>query len=209
MGGEVPKQFLPLGRDGKPVLVHTVERFLAAMPEGLPVVVVIPEMEMNVWQLIARKWNVWEKVKTYAGGHTRYESVRNGLAAIVCDVVAIHDGVRPLVSAGLIERTFVAAEKYGSAIPCLHPVDSFRVDNGHGGTEVCDRASLLVVQTPQVFGCEAIRKAYENQYDTRFTDDAGVYEANGGHIHICEGERQNIKITSPVDMAIANTLIEI
>ncbi len=208
MGGGVSKQFLPLGPEGKPVLVHTVERFLAALPERSPVVVVVPAGDMERWREIAQRWGVWEKAGTCAGGRTRYESVRNGLAAIACDVVAIHDGVRPLVSAGLIERAFAAAGMYGSAIPCVRPVDSFRADDGYGGTVVRDRDILWAVQTPQVFGFEAIRGAYENPFDARFTDDAGIFEAHGGHIHICEGERQNIKITSPVDMVIANALID-
>ncbi len=94
------------------------------------------------------------------------------------------------------------------SIPCVRPVDSFRADDRHGGTVVCDRESLLAVQTPQVFRYEAIGKAYENPCDGRFTDDAGVFEANGGRIYVCEGDRQNIKITSPVDMVVANALID-
>lgn len=207
MGGQMPKQFLPLGPEGKPVLVYTVERFLAALPEGSPIIVVVPEDEMERWRQIAQQWDVWEKVNTCAGGETRYESVRNGLTAIACNVVAIHDGVRPLVSVELIERAFATAEQHGSAIPCIRPVDSFRVDDGHGGTVVCNRDGLWAVQTPQVFRYEAIMAAYENPADGRFTDDAGVYEAYGGHIYMCEGERQNIKITTPTDIAIANALL--
>ena len=208
MGGEVPKQFLPLGRAGKPVLVHTVERFLAALPERLPIVVVIPSEQVKCWQEIAQKWGIWEKITTCEGGRTRYESVRNGLTAIACDVVAIHDGVRPLVSSELIKRTFAEAEKHGSAIPCIRPVDSFRMEDGQGGAVICDRARLLAVQTPQVFNFEAIWKAYENpSLSQQFTDDASVYEAHGGHVHICDGERQNIKITTPLDLAVAEAFL--
>lgn len=207
MGSEVPKQFLPLGGDGKPVLVLSVERFLKALPEGSPVVVVVAREETERWRRIARQWGVWDNVKTCAGGPTRFESVRNGLAAIVCDTVAIHDGVRPLVSAGLIERTFAVAEKHGSAVPCVRPVDSFRAYDGHGGTTVCDRGALMAVQTPQVFAHAEISKAYENADGARFTDDAGVFEADGGHIHVCEGERRNIKVTDPLDIVIANALL--
>lgn len=207
MGGEVPKQFLPLGAEGKPVLVHTVERFVAALPSGAPVVVVLPAAEIERWRGIAREWNIPQHIGVGEGGETRFESVKNGLQSIACDVVAIHDGVRPLVSTELINRMFECAETNGSAIPYVRPVDSFRTGCGDGGTEVCDRSRLMAVQTPQTFRYGAIRQAYETVYDPRFTDDASVFEAAGGKVCMCEGERQNIKVTTPLDLTVADALI--
>lgn len=200
MGGEVPKQFLPLG--SKPVIVHTVERFIAALPENAPVVVVVAKDELGRWREIAELYGLWQRVVTCTGGQTRAESVKNGLQAIDCRTVAIHDAVRPLAGAGLIERAFAEAEAHRSAIPYVTPVDSFRTEDG-----AVDRDSLMAVQTPQVFRCENLKKAYENLRHLRFTDDAGVWEAAGHRVHMCEGERQNIKITTQADLVVAQALI--
>lgn len=209
MASGTPKQFLPLGAEGKPVLVHTVERFIDALPAGSPIVVVIAESELERWQHVARQWGVWERIGMCEGGRTRFESVKKGLQLIECHTVAIHDGVRPLVSAELINRAFELAERNGAAIPYVRPVDSFRSEDGRGGTAMCDRDSLVAIQTPQVFGYCSIRKAYDKPYDPRYTDDASVW---GGellpYMHMCEGERQNIKVTTPLDMVVAAALLE-
>ena len=208
MGGGIPKQFLPLGAAGKPVIVHTVERFLAAMPEGSPVVVVMAAGEMERWEAIAREWGVWDRVSTCEGGQMRFESVKNGLQAIECHMVAIHDAVRPLVSRALIGRVFGKAEKDDVAVPCVRPVDSFRTEDDMGHTHPCDRSALMAVQTPQAFSFNTIRKAYQMPCDPRFTDDASVWEAFGRRVHICEGELQNIKITTQADMIVAGAFID-
>lgn len=210
MGTELPKQFLPLSAEGKPIIVHTIERFLSFLPEGSPIVAVVPHAQMNYFREIAIKYGVGERVRVCAGGDTRFGSVRNGLREIECEIVAIHDGVRPLVSRELIARTYDEAEKYGSAIPFVRPVDSFRVDCGDEPTRPFDRDLLLAIQTPQAFTYGAIRAAYEKPNGDRcFTDDAGVYEAAGFRLHLCEGERHNIKITTPFDIEIANAAIRI
>lgn len=217
MGGDTPKQFLPLGsgEGSKPVIVHTVERFLTALPQGSPIVVVIAESEAERWRQIAQQHGLWERVRTCTGGATRAESVRHGLAQFTecdaeCDVVAIHDAVRPLVSAVFIGRLFEAAEAHGSAVPYVRPVDSMRLDG-----EACDRSRLMAVQTPQIFSYDAIMHAYsmlatdDAATPAELTDDASIVEhALDVRIHLCEGEHQNIKITTPLDLVIANALIE-
>jgi 2-C-methyl-D-erythritol 4-phosphate cytidylyltransferase len=205
MGGNTPKQFLPLA--GKPVLVHTVERFLAAVPDA-SVVVVLPEPELERWSAIATEYGLAERVSVCAGGDQRFHSVKNGLQMTdESQLIAVHDGVRPLVSAELIEKAFAVAEAHGSAIPVIVPTDSFRMINANGVTESVSRTSLRAVQTPQVFDGELIHGAYQIEFDPRFTDDASVVEMAGNEVTLCEGELTNIKITSPADMAVAEVII--
>lgn len=203
MGADVPKQFLPLA--GKPVLVHTVERFRQALPQAR-IVVVLPRQEWGRWESIVQAWGLAGTHTVCAGGATRFESVKNGLEAIVpCRLVAVHDGVRPLVSDKLIHTAVACARQHGTAVPAVEPVDSYR-ELVPGGSCPCDRNRLRAVQTPQVFRYELLRAAYDRPYSSRFTDDASVVEDAGTPVVLCSGERDNLKITTPGDLIVAEAL---
>lgn len=218
MGSALPKQFLPLGAGGKPVLVHTLERFLAAVPPA-PIVIALPRQEFDRWNEICSRYGLTDTHRVCAGGETRFASVRNALAELgKCSIVAVHDGVRPLVSVQLISRLFACAEKNGSAIPVIFPVDSFREmtqdacppagsDPLQIPTRTVNRGRLLAVQTPQVFDYRLLERAYQTPYDERFTDDASVVEFSGVPLNFCMGERENIKITTPADIIVAEALL--
>ncbi len=221
MGSSIPKQFLPLA--GRPVLVRTVERFRAALPEAM-IIVVLPETEMERWQVLTQKYHL-SNCYTCVGGLSRFHSVRNALnllregipqtattdreaagALAQDDLVAIHDGVRPLVSEELILRTIATANQQGTAVPVIEPVDSFRLltDNQ---SQPFDRTRLRAVQTPQVFRYGMLASAYERPFDPAFTDDASVVEHAGYPVILCSGERNNLKLTTPSDLMIAEALI--
>ncbi len=205
VGADRPKQFLKIA--GKEILLHSVERFLSA--EGVDrIVVVLPQAWIEEWREICIRHGVDGSHQICAGGATRIESVRNGLRAIgECDVVAVHDGVRPLVSHAMIERGFAVAEEYGSAIPVVEVVDTIRSLSADGGSEVVDRSKLRAVQTPQVFEGELLRAAYASCRSERYTDDGSVVEryllSRGGGLAFYDGERTNIKITYPEDIDLA------
>lgn len=204
MGGTLPKQFMMLGNN--PILVQTINRVREALPVA-EIVVVLPEEHIALWHNLAARFDVAVH-KVVAGGKERFHSVKAGLGALSEEVryVAVHDGVRPMVSKKLIIRLILEAEKYVAVVPAVAPVDSCRVVRGDT-SQVIDRAALRLVQTPQVFQAEALRRAYEQEFSTVFTDDASVVEAAGYDIHLCEGERHNIKITTPEDICIAEALI--
>lgn len=204
MGSEIPKQFLMIR--GKEVLVRTLEKFLAALA-GVEIMLVLPKEHFSLWEGIAAKHGLLGTHRVCAGGENRFMSVKNGLAALgPCDVIAVHDGVRPLLSEGMIKRCVDTAVAEGSAIPVVEPADSYRMLSG-GYPEVVDRAALRAVQTPQVFRSEIIREAYDTEYSPRFTDDASVIEHSGARLTFCEGEHRNIKITRPEDMLFAEAVI--
>ena len=205
MQARQPKQFLPIG--GRPILMHTVERFAEAL-EGCRIVVVLPKTHITHWQSLCKEYGFDRTHTLCEGGQTRFESVRRGLAHIGdAELVAVHDGVRPLVSGDMIRRTVEDARTFGAAIPVVPPVDSLRELDGTA-SRIVDRSRFRIVQTPQTFRASVIREAYERPYDERFTDDASVVEACGHEIHLCEGAYSNIKITTPVDMAIAEALLK-
>lgn len=205
MGSSIPKQFLFLGN--RPVLAHTIDAFARALPRAA-LVVVLPEEHIAYWRDLSARFDV-ARHRVVAGGRERFDSVRNGLGALPSEteLIAVQDGVRPLVSRELIGRMFEAAERYGAAIPVVAPVDSFRRVEGEGSA-IVDRSTLRIVQTPQVFRGELLRDAYRVDYRPEFTDDASVVEASGCPIHLCEGERANLKITTREDLALAAALIE-
>ena len=203
MGSGIPKQFLPLC--GKEVLVWCLEKFLQALPES-PIVVVLPQHEMARWQEICEKYGLLGTHVCCAGGRNRFGSVRNGLGVLgACDFIAVQDGVRPLLSRELIFRCIGTAYKFGTAIPVIEPVDSFRIIQG-SRMEIIDRSMLRAVQTPQVFAADLLRKAYEVDYSPAFTDDGSVVERYGVELSYCQGEYGNIKITTPSDMVFAEAL---
>ena len=206
MGSEIPKQFLPLA--GQPVLVRTLERFQATLPEA-DIVVVLPAGEMARWEAICREYALEGTHHICPGGRNRFLSVKAGLAMVPnAEEILVQDGVRPLVSGTLIHRILETMRRTGTAIPVVEPVDSFRRVNAEGKSEVLDRASLRAVQTPQGFRGELLRRAYEQPWCAAFTDDATVVEHTGVEITLCEGERSNIKITEPFDLKIAEAWLE-
>ncbi len=205
MGASVPKQFLKIGYVY--ILEQTLRAFIGLAKE---IVVVLPADQHERWAAIVAERGLQGTHTVCNGGASRFESVRNGLAALGdgCDLVAIHDGVRPLVSRQMILRGVETAQKKGSAIPIVPPVDSFRIESG-GGLEVIDRNLLRAIQTPQIFATKLLADAYDTTPSERFTDDATVVERLGVKLGYYEGERSNIKITTPEDLAIAEALMRL
>lgn len=205
-GSEVPKQFLPL--EGKAVLMRTIEKFDQA---GAAIVVVLPAEHQEMWMAMCKESNFPVTHTVATGGKTRFESVKNGIAAIenLCasDLVAVHDGVRPLASVELINRCYDTAKQSGSAIPVVNPSDSIRQVLDDGTSRQLLRSSLRAVQTPQTFKAELLQGAYDVEESPLFTDDASVVESAGHQVTLVEGEVTNIKITTPIDMIIASQII--
>lgn len=206
MGGAMPKQFMIL--DGMPIVARTINTFAEALP-GSDIVVVLPEEHIAMWQNLAARFDVAEH-RCVAGGKERFHSVKAGIEALAAEVeqIAVHDGVRALVSKQLIIRAVLAAEEHCAVIPVTTVVDSYREVMANGSTAIIDRSKLRIVQTPQIFSAETLRKAYEQPFDERFTDDASVVEAMGVTITTVEGEARNIKITTPNDLAYAEWLVK-
>ena len=204
MGADIPKQFLELA--GRPVLMHTIDRF-RVFDRSIRIITVIPEDQFKTWETLVKKYSFSTTHIVGKGGLSRFMSVKNGLEFVEKPgLVAIHDGVRPLVSIATISRCFEAAEKYGNAIPVISNTNSLRVLTEQGSTPV-SRQHIMLVQTPQVFKTELIKEAYSQDYCNDFTDDATVLEKTGALIHLVEGNRENIKITNPEDLLIASALM--
>ncbi|MFW6043961.1 MAG: 2-C-methyl-D-erythritol 4-phosphate cytidylyltransferase, partial [Marinilabiliaceae bacterium] len=203
MGNDVPKQFLEIG--SRPVLMLTIDRFVR-YSASLQIILVLPEDQIPVWQQLCQTHNFQVKHIVVSGGETRYGSVKNGLNQVGDEgLVAIHDGVRPFVSPETIDRCFEVAQKHGAAVPVMEFVETIRKVGGQS-SEVVPRDDYRLVQTPQVFRVSLIKDAYDRYDASSFTDDASVAEAAGYEITLVEGNRENIKITSPFDMLIANAL---
>jgi 2-C-methyl-D-erythritol 4-phosphate cytidylyltransferase len=205
MGSGVPKQFLELA--GRPVLMHTLERFYR-FDKGIKIILVLPGDQFDYWSELTEKYAFRIPHQLVKGGEHRFFSVKNGLEVIGEDcLIAIHDGVRPLVSADTLRRCFDTAEKFGNAVPVVSPADSLRVVKGERNMPV-RREQFRLVQTPQVFLSDKIKNAYQADYSSDFTDDSTVLELTGEEIHLVEGNRENIKITNPEDLAVAASLIQ-
>lgn len=204
MGGALPKQFMML--DNEPILARSINRMHEALPAA-EIVVVLPEEHVELWKNIAARFDV-ARHKIAIGGKERFHSVKNGLAVLSDEVaiVGIHDAVRPLASKKLIIKLFLEAENNTAVIPVVAPIDSYRIVDGDN-SRIIDRSALRMIQTPQLFQAEALRKAYEQPFSSTFTDDASVMEAAGHKVTLVEGERENIKITTPSDMLIAEAII--
>jgi 2-C-methyl-D-erythritol 4-phosphate cytidylyltransferase len=204
MGGSLPKQFMMLGNS--PILVRTINRVREALPAA-EIVVVLPEEHIALWKNLSARFEVAPH-RVVAGGKERFHSVKAGIAALSDEVkyIAIHDGVRPLLSKKLIIRLLLEAEKQLAVIPVVTPAESCRIVEGDA-SHIINRDTVRLVQTPQVFSADLIRQAYEQPFTAAFTDDASVVEAAGGTIFLCEGERQNIKITTPDDITFAEAVI--
>jgi 2-C-methyl-D-erythritol 4-phosphate cytidylyltransferase len=204
MGMETPKQFLELA--GRPVLMHTIELF-RKFSDTIEIITVLPENQLRFWTDLQKKYSFDIPHTLVRGGSKRFLSVKNGLEFVnPPGLVAIHDGVRPLVRIETIRRCFEVAEKYGNAIPVISPSDSLRCEDEKGNLPV-DRTRIKQVQTPQVFDVAKIKKAYLQGFDPSFTDDAMVLEKTGEKIRLVDGNRENIKITNPEDLFIAQTLL--
>jgi 2-C-methyl-D-erythritol 4-phosphate cytidylyltransferase len=204
MGMDTPKQFLELA--GRPVLMHTIERF-REFNESIEIITVLPENQLRFWTELQKKYSFDVPHTLVKGGSKRFISVRHGLEFVNAPgLVAIHDGVRPLVRIETIQRCFETAEKYGNAIPVVSPADSLRFEDEESSVPV-NRMKVKQVQTPQVFDAAKIKQAYLQDFDPSFTDDATVLEKTGEKIHLVDGNRENIKITNPEDLFIAQTLL--
>lgn len=213
MGAEVPKQFIELG--GKAILQRTIEVFLEACP-GISVITVLPEDHMEYWRNYCLERNFICPQILVKGGITRFHSVRNALEKIPEGaVVAVHDGVRPLLTSGMVSRMFEEAENTPALIPVVPCVDTMRVLHRNGdmletvpGATV-DRSVLFGVQTPQIFHSEILKAAYSLPYETSFTDDASVVEKYGKNLSYTMGERFNIKMTTKDDLLFARAIMSI
>jgi 2-C-methyl-D-erythritol 4-phosphate cytidylyltransferase len=204
MGTLVPKQFLLL--HGKPVLWYTLDVFLGAY-EDLDIILAVPEEHMETARTMIYATAAPERIRMVAGGATRWHSVRNGLQLIREDaVIFVHDGVRCLLSTRLIHNCYEQALRLGSAVPVVDCKDSVRVMTGEGSTAI-DRSRVKLVQTPQTFLSSVLLPAYSKEYRESFTDEASVVEAYGGKVFLLDGETRNIKITTPIDLAIAEKLL--
>ncbi len=213
MGADLPKQFIELG--GKAILQMTIEVFLKACPD-VSVITVLPEAHMSYWRAYCLERNFTCPQILVKGGITRFHSVRNALEKVPAGaVVAVHDGVRPLVSEGLVADMFRQAKEKQALIPVMPCVDTIKVLEKQGDTLVAkpgisvDRSVLYGAQTPQIFHSEILKDAYSQAYDTSFTDDASVVEKQGKNLSYVMGERFNIKITTQDDLILARAILSL
>ncbi len=204
MGGELPKQFQLL--KGKPVLWYTLKAFTDAY-EDIQIILVLPENHLEPGQQIVKEFP-GHRIRITTGGQTRFHSVRNGLRLVDAHaIVFVHDGVRCLVSPQLIRRCAGAALENTNAIPSIAATETIRLETA-SGNEAVDRNRVRIIQTPQTFFSDVIKQAYEQAYDPSFTDEASVVEQTGVKINLIEGEVTNIKITRPIDLVIAEKILE-
>ena len=205
MGGNIPKQFLLLS--GKPLIMHTLEAFYGADPKT-DLIVVLPESQRSYWDDLCKQFAFEIKHRVVNGGNTRYESVKNGLALLNdTGLVAVHDGVRPFISVDLIERCYKTAAQFGAAVPVTELTESIRrLSDGTSFSE--RRETFRLVQTPQTFQLNVLKNAYQFPYRESFTDDASVVEAAGFKIELVIGCRENIKITTQLDLMQAEQIIK-
>lgn len=208
MGGDIPKQFLPIA--GKPVLMRTMERFREYSTD-LQIILVLPESQQDYWHSLCREYSFDLDYQIANGGETRFHSVQNGLNLIPADmqgVVGVHDGVRPFVSVEVIAKCFATARDKKAVIPVMPVVETLRHVNDDGsGTNVL-RSDYRLVQTPQTFDIQLLKSANRQPYSESFTDDASVVEGIGQIVTMVEGNRENIKITTPFDLAVAEMLVK-
>jgi len=206
MGSDIPKQFLPIG--GRPVLMRTLERFREYSAD-LQIILVLPEAQQDYWQDICQKYDFQVAYQLANGGQTRFHSVQNGLALVPDDaegVVGVHDGVRPFPSVEVIRNCYETARTAKAVIPVIPVVETVRHLEGEGSVTV-PRGDYRLVQTPQTFDIQLLKAANRQPYNDGFTDDASVVESYGHAITLVEGNRENIKITTPYDIIVAEAII--
>ena len=218
MGGDVPKQFLPIG--GRPVLMHTLQRF-RDYSEELQIILVLPREQQEYWKELCKEYGFTVEHRVADGGATRFHSVQNGLALIPDDaqgVVGVHDGVRPFVSLDVIARCYDTARQTGTAIPVVPVVETLRhIDNEDQASRTVSRADYRLVQTPQTFDIQLLKAANSHALSVSgdsvaaiaslFTDDASVVETYGRAVTLVDGNRENIKITTPFDLKVAEAML--
>ena len=206
MGSDIPKQFLPIG--GKPVLMRTLERF-RTYSDDLQIILVLPEAQQDYWRQLCEEYHFDVQYQLANGGQTRFHSVQNGLALVPDNaegVVGVHDGVRPFPSIEVIRNCYETAREKKAVIPVIPVVETVRHLENEGSVTV-PRSDYRLVQTPQTFDIQLLKAANHQPYNDGFTDDASVVESYGHAITLVEGNRENIKITTPYDMKIAEVLI--
>ena len=202
----VAKQFLEL--DGKPILMYTLEAFSQCVLN--PEIILVLNIHQHLfWEELCIKHNFKIPHQVIKGGQERFDSVKNGLKTIKGKaIVAIHDAVRPLITPEIILQSYQMAEEKGNAITAIQPVDSVRIKHDDQDSEALNRDELYLIQTPQTFQMEQLKKAYLQPYRNEFTDDASVVERAGFSINLIPGERRNIKITYPQDLEMASFLLK-
>lgn len=203
MGTDIPKQFLPVG--GRPVLMRTLERFRTYSP-ALSIILVLPEAQQDYWRQLCREYHFDVEYQMANGGETRFHSVQNGLSLIPDDaegVVGVHDGVRPFPAIEVIANCFETARTRKAVVPVVPVVETLR----HVSEGTKPRGDYRLVQTPQTFDIQLLKAANRQPYCDAFTDDASVVESYGHAITLVEGNRENIKITTPFDLTIAEAMI--
>jgi 2-C-methyl-D-erythritol 4-phosphate cytidylyltransferase len=204
MNNELPKQLIEI--NGKPIIVYSIEKF-QHFNKDIQVIISLHKDYFDLFEKIKSRFNL-KNIQVVQGGDTRYQSVKNALAVLNPNttIVGVHDAARPLVSLQTIQKTFTAAEQHGAAIPVIDMNESLREVNG-GESKSVDRTKFKVVQTPQCFKKDILLKAYDMPYSPLFTDDASMIEKIGCQIFITEGNKENIKITYPQDLIVAQTLL--
>lgn len=212
MGGDLPKQFIPF--EGKPVLMHTLEAF-RRWDASARLVVVLPASDQAYWEMLCREIGSPAPHRLATGGETRFDSVRSGLTVVEEEtreapeneeiLVGVHDGVRPFVPAEVVEACFQEAARSGAAVPVVPMIDSLREGDAERSRPV-DRNRYFAVQTPQVFSLALLREAYRQPFSPQFTDDASVVEARGAKVKMVAGSRENIKLTTPFDLLLAEAM---
>jgi len=204
MQTDIPKQFIEL--KSRPVLMHTIDVFVQYNYQ-IDIIVVLPETQIENWRMLCKKHAFEINHQVVKGGSVRFESVKNGLNIAKDDgLIAVHDGVRPLVSVATIAACYREAKQSGAAIPVVESVESIRQLDGDISVAV-DRDKFRLVQTPQVFDAKILKMAYEQEFSPLFTDDASVVEASGVKISLVDGNRENIKITTTFDLKLAEMML--
>lgn len=207
MGGDIPKQFLPVG--GRPVLMRTIDRFLQ-YDAAMQVVLVLPESQQDYWRQLCQQYGFSQPHVIANGGETRFHSVKNGLAKVESGVslVGVHDGVRPFVSVETIAACYAEAARSEAVVPVTDVVETVRHIVNETDSETVPRSEYRLVQTPQVFSASLLRQSYAQPYTDFFTDDASVVECFGHPVTLVCGNRENIKITTPFDLVVAEALVD-
>ena len=204
MGTALPKQFLAI--EGKSILLHTIGQFVTAFAD-INFIIVLPAGYIQDGKELITTSGLSQSFLFVAGGDTRFQSVKNGLAqADPASIVFVHDAVRCLLTPDLIQRCYQQAVEKGSAIPAVSSTDTVRIIEGTKH-HVVDRANVMMIQTPQTFNAAILKKAFDQAYQPSFTDEANVLEASGKEVYLIEGEHENIKITRPLDLAIAEYIL--
>ena len=206
MGGELPKQFIPV--EGRPVLMRTLDAFHTC-DASIQLILVLPHDHQAYWHELCAQYQFAVPHRIADGGATRFHSVQSGLSLVDAPeaLVAVHDGVRPFVSPEVISRCYAEAEAHGAVVPVIPVVETVRQLVGEGSITV-PRDAYRLVQTPQTFRATLLRRAYEQPYRDAFTDDASVVEALGCAVTLVDGNRENIKLTTPFDLIVAKALVD-